>query len=374
MSKWEGRAGMYVGRITSVSFMLVILCLCLARCSQNEGIVIPDEPFQKLSQYGFFEGELSDLLPHEGVVPYDLQSPLFSDYSYKTRFVWMPNGTAANYTQDHVLDFPKGAVLIKSFYYPHDERDLSLGRHIVETRVLINRGEAWDAYGYIWDEDQQDAKYTIVGDIKDLSWIDKEGETRHVPYIIPNKNQCKSCHSYKEKLMPIGPKVRNLNKDYAYASGTQNQLAHWQDIGYLNGLTLTDAPAVAKWDNSNHDIHDRAMAYLDINCGHCHNPDGAGHTSGLTLLADSQPGLKLGIYKPSVAAGAGTGGHTYGINPGDPETSIMVYRMSTDNPGAMMPEVGRQLVHDEGVTLISEWIKQLPKEDFDHLLDVGASD
>ena len=354
---------------------LCIVILSTTKCSQEHiGINIPDKPHAYLSAYGFFDGELADLLPSDGVVPYDLQSPLFSDYSYKSRFVWMPDGTTANYTEDHVLDFPTGAVLIKSFYYPHDERDLSLGRKIVETRVLINRGEAWDAYGYIWDEDQRDAKYTIVGDIQDFTWIDQEGHTRHVPYIIPNKNQCKSCHAYKGKLQPIGPKVRNLNKDFAYSDGQENQLQHWQDIGYLQGLGQTEAPAVARWDSPEHDIHDRAMAYLDINCGHCHNPDGAGHTSGLTLLADSDPGLKLGIYKPSVAAGAGTGGHTYGIEPGRPETSIMVYRMSTDNPGAMMPEVGRQLIHKEGVDLISEWIAQLPKEDFAYILSGGDSD
>ncbi len=37
----------------------------------------------------------------------------------------------------------------------------------------------------------------------------------------------------------------------------------------------------------------------------------------------------------------------------------MVYRMKSDNPGAMMPEVGRRLVHDEGVGLIAQWIREM---------------
>ncbi len=360
----------YINIALRVVVVSVLLGLCFVECSPKVTYIKnPDTPHKKLSAYGFFGADMASLNPTQGVLPYDLNSPLFSDYSQKARFVWMPDGTSAAYTEDHVLDFPLGAVLIKNFFYHNDDRDPSLGRKIIETRLLINRGEEWDAYGYIWDEDQSDATYTIVGDIKDISWVDIDGEERHVNYFVPNKNQCKGCHSYKEKLLPIGPKVRNLNKDFAYEVGTQNQLTHWKDIGYLDRLSLAEAPAVAKWDDTTIGIHDRAMAYLDINCGHCHNPYGAGHTSGLTLLAHSDPGLKLGIYKPSVAAGAGTGGHTYGIAPGSPESSIMVYRMNTDNPGAMMPEVGRQLIHDEGVELISDWIRQIPEEDFAHLLE-----
>jgi len=117
---------------------------------------------------------------------------------------------------------------------------------------------------------------------------------------------------------------------------------------------------VSRINNANdYNIHDRSMAYLDINCGHCHNPDGAGSTSGLTLMADSELGLKLGVYKATVSAGGGTGGHTYSIVPGNPDESIMVYRMSSTDPGAMMPEVGRRLVHDEGVALIADWIREM---------------
>jgi len=318
----------------------------LSQCSQkHEGVSIPIKPLEKLSDYNFFEGDLSALEPAAGVLPYDLNTPLFSDYSHKARFIWMPEGTSAQYTEDHVLDFPTGTILIKNFYYNHDETDLSKGKRIMETRLLINRGEEWDAYGYIWNDDQTDALYDIIGDIKEVAWINEEGAQQKVDYIIPNKNQCKTCHAYKNVQKPIGPKVRNLNKEYAYTDGSMNQLEKWASIGYLQGLNnVSDRPAVAVWDEvADHSLHDRALAYLDINCGHCHNPDGAANTSGLTLLADSELGTQLGLYKPTVSAGAGTGGHTYSIVPGNPQESIMIYRMKSDNPGAMMPEVGRRL-------------------------------
>ena len=76
-------------------------------------------------------------------------------------------------------------------------------------------------------------------------------------------------------------------------------------------------------------------------------------------MADATLDMALGIYKATVSAGAGTGGHTYSIVPGHPEESIMVYRMNSTNPGAMMPELGRSLIHQEGVALISEWIKEM---------------
>lgn len=346
---------------------LALMVMLFTHCSQQQdlGIQIPIEPYERLSEYQFFAGEVADLSPAEGVLPYELISPLFSDYSHKQRFVWMPDGQAANYTTEHVLDFPIDAVLIKNFYYHHDERDHAQGRRLIETRLLINRGEEWDAYGYSWNDEQTEAYYDIVGDIKDVTWINEAGETQKVDYIIPNKNQCKGCHAYDNKLKPIGPKVRNINKNFAYQDGVYNQLDKWQSEGYLIAYDLAkDHPVVAAWDDGSIDLQDRSMAYLDINCGHCHNPKGAGRTSGMTLLADSELGLKVGVYKPTVSAGAGTGGHSFSIVPGDADKSIMIYRMSSTNPGAMMPELGRRMVHTEGVDLIANWINAMDQNAF----------
>lgn len=358
--------------LISISSALIFCCLLLTNCKTKSvtGVNVPDTPHETLSSYHFFDGNVASLVPSEGVLPYELISPLFSDYSYKERFVWMPDGKTANYTTDHVLDFPVGAVLIKNFFYLHDERDASKGRRLMETRLLVNRGEEWDAYGYSWNDEQTEAYYDIVGDIKDVTWINEAGEEQRVDYIIPNKNQCKGCHAYDNKLLPIGPKVRNLNKDFAFEDGVSNQLNKWADIGYLSNYNLeSDHPAVAKWDDGSISTHERSMAYLDINCGHCHNPKGAGSTSGLTLLADSEIGLKLGVYKPTVSAGAGTGGHSFSIVPGNADESIMIYRMSSTNPGAMMPELGRRLVHTEGVDLIASWINEMNASAFEAPLD-----
>ncbi len=349
--------------ITATTLFAFILLITNCKVG-NQQINIPSQPHEKLSQYQFFEGNLADLKPSERVLPYDLNSPLFSDYAHKARFVWMPEGTSANYTNDRVLDFPTGAVLIKNFYYENDETDPSKGRRIMETRLLVNRGAEWEAIGYIWNEEQTEAFHEVVGDIKEVNWVNTSGQAQMTNYIIPNKNQCKSCHLNGKQQIPIGPKVRNLNKSFVYADGEMNQLEKWAAVGYLKGYDASQVhPKVATWDQeATGTLHERTMAYLDINCAHCHNPTGSANTSGLHLNATAPLDLNVGVYKATVSAGAGTGGYTYSIVPGNPEESIMVYRMGSSNPGAMMPELGRSLVHTEGVALVSEWIKNMEVE------------
>ena len=342
--------------------ILILLWIVLWSCSSSQrGVRVAAEPYKTLAEYGFFIGPIADMNPADGVLPYDLSNPLYSDYAYKARYVWMPEGSTARYSDEGILDFPEDAILIKSFYYQHDERDHTAGRRIIETRLLINNGEQWEARSYVWNEEQTEAVYDVIGEITPVSWINSYGQQMNVDYIIPNKNQCKGCHYYDGKQIPIGPKVGNLNKDLAYSDGEMNQLNKWQEVGYLTGIP-TDTPPHqwAAWDDPNSgNLHSRAMAYLDINCRHCHNPKGPANTTGLTLRADAPPDGQIGIYKSSVAAGAGTGGNEYNIVPGHPEQSILYYRMVSTDPAAMMPELGRRTAHIEGLALIKEWIEKM---------------
>ena len=341
---------------------LIFIFTCCENQPRQVKIIQADAPLEKLSDYNFFVGKMADLQPNDRVLPYDLNSPLFSDYAHKSRFVWIPENQPATFgKKGEVLNFPYGSILIKTFYYNNDERDLSVGQRIIETRLLIKGKEKWEAHGYTWNEEQTEAYLDIVGDIKEVSWVNKEGKKLFVDYIIPNKNQCKGCHYKDGILSPIGPKVQNLNKDYVYGESSKNQLKQWSEMGYLADYQPnTDYEKVAQWDNpTNGTLHERAMAYLDINCGHCHNPQGPANTTGLNLVADAEMNIALGINKPSVAAGAGTGGFTYNISPGHPEESILIYRMKSQKPAEMMPELGRRLIHEEGVKLIADWINEM---------------
>ena len=106
-------------------------------------------------------------------------------------------------------------------------------------------------------------------------------------------------------------------------------------------------------------INQRARAWLDINCAHCHNVNGPANNTGLFLDFYETNLKSLGVYKTPVAAGRGSGHLKYDIVPGKPDESILVYRFESTDPGIMMPELGRSMVHQEGLDLIKEWIQIL---------------
>jgi hypothetical protein len=101
------------------------------------------------------------------------------------------------------------------------------------------------------------------------------------------------------------------------------------------------------------------MAYLDINCSHCHQAIGPASTSGLFLEFDQKEPMKLGIMKTPVAAGNGAGAFDYDIVPGKADESILTFRMNSTEVGIAMPELGRTTIHQEGVELIREWINSM---------------
>jgi uncharacterized repeat protein (TIGR03806 family) len=274
----------------------------------------------------------------------------------------MPEDSSAKYVKDEVLDFPVGTVLIKNFFYENDETNTTKGRRIMETRLLVKRTDKWDALDYVWNDEQTDAELNIVGDSKKVDFINAHGKNMHIDYSVPNKNQCKNCHNLNNVQMPIGPKVRYLNKDFKYADGVKNQLDKWAEIGYLTGYkkeeNLTNKIADA-FDEKSGTLEARAKSYLEVNCAHCHRKEGSANTSGLFLLLSEKNPESWGIMKSPVAAGAASGDNLYDIVPGKPDESILVYRMTENDPEIRMPELGRSVQHTEAVEVIRKWITEM---------------
>jgi uncharacterized repeat protein (TIGR03806 family) len=318
------------------------------------GLVSADADYKEnLSDYGFFKGTLKEQIPSDGVVLYTLNSPLFSDYASKLRFVKLPVGQTVSYNPDSVLQFPVGTAIVKTFYYPIDERNPKKGRRLMETRVLLHEAKGWVALPYIWNKEQTDAVLEVAGGSDQVSWIDGAGKKQSFEYQVPNMNQCKGCHERSGEMTPIGPSVRQLNDGH--------QLQNWSTTGLLKGLPKDHIPALVNYSDASASLDDRVKAYLDINCAHCHNPTGPARSSGLYLTWDSKDRTAYGFFKAPVAAGRGSGNLSFDIVPGKPEQSILHYRMASRDPGVMMPELGRQLTHHEGVELVRSWIASLPQ-------------
>lgn len=307
--------------------------------------------YPKLSQYCMVSIQNGAIVPEQGVTPYDESTPLFSDYATKSRTVWMPPGTSATYKADGPFDFPVGTIVTKSFGW-NDKW--------VETRVLVRNASGWTGSSYLWNDDQSEAVYQPGGTFKTVSLTEPDGAAVTTDYLVPNKNECIKCHENLGTIVPIGLQADRLNHDYAYATGSENQLTHWANAGLLTGAPSPDqAPALAAYADATLPTETRARAYLEANCAHCHSATGEARTTGLFLATDVTDPYKFGSCKTPVATGKAASNLFYDIVPGQPDQSIMIYRMNATTPSIAMPEIGRSLVDTEGVQVVSDWITSL---------------
>lgn len=355
----------------------VLLAALLASCGDGRafaGPVVVDleatRPFARLSEWRLLTLRDGHVVYNDRVVPYDLATPLFSDYTLKDRAIYLPEGATIAYADAGVLDFPVGTVIVKSFSIAPDLRAPDVDRRVLETRVLVRHADGWRTWPYRWNDAQTDAELAPAGAVVELSFVDTDGTPREASYLVPNRNQCTSCHERQTSpgametvVTPIGPTARNL-RGVPAAEGEGDVLEHLTALGWLMGLREGDA--AVDWGRleaegvsglSFEELDRAARDYLDVNCAHCHNPSGVqGQTSQLFLNYDNEDLFRLGFCKRPGSAGAGTGGLTFDIVPGDPDESILLFRVETEEVGAMMPLLGRSVTHARGAELLRAWI------------------
>jgi uncharacterized repeat protein (TIGR03806 family) len=317
-----------------------------------------NDPYPSLSQYCMVRIEGGAIVTEPGVLQYELNTPLFSDYAVKVRTLWLPPGKSAPYDPVSAFDFPDGTLITKSFGFRDDLRKPAPAVRWIETRVLLRAPGEWRGYAYAWDGAGQEATITFAGGVQQISWLDESGQSVTANYLVPDFNQCKQCHASNSVMTLLGTKARNLNR----ASSGENQLARFSRLGWLTGAPdPSQAPRLPVWnDPATGTVEQRARAYLEVNCAHCHSEGGTGRTSGLFLWASETSPARYGVCKSPVAAGEATGGFAYDIAPGDPDHSIFAYRMAATQPQVAMPQISRSVVDKQGLALVRQWIAGLP--------------
>lgn len=346
----------------------VLLAAALTACSGGEtggaggaGGTPPvqkgEMPYEKLSDYGFFRGDMAAQDPADGVFPYEVAASLWADNAGKARFLVPPKGTAIGFTEGEGWGFPLGTIVIKTFFFPADLRAPSGPRRVVETRLLILEEEGWTGHTYLWNDEQTEATRLVAGQRVTVEYVREDGEAVQEDYLVPNTNQCKSCHERDDASHVLGIFTHQMNRDVEVAGAKKNQLEHWAELGLFAG-PIPPAAELPSFPNPMGEapLDARARAYLHANCSHCHRPGGGGGTSGLELVAWQTDPAKNGVCKPPVAAGQGTGGRPYDIVPGHPEQSILIFRMGSTDPEIKMPELPNRLPDQAGIDLISTWI------------------
>jgi len=329
-------------------------------------------PYQKLSDYKFFEGDIKLQNPSLNVIPFAPASTLFTDYAHKKRFVWMPEGTSATYDGDNkVLNLPVGAALIKTFYYDNVQ-PLNTTR-IIETRVMIRKATGWIFAEYVWNDNQTEAFLDMAGSYTDISWKDENNVIKSANYRIPTEVQCITCHKAKVVIngedvnvyVPIGIKPQNLNYNYNYGTQSKNQLTKWMELGYLeNTFSLPTAEnTVIDYNDTSKPIALRARSYVDSNCSHCHQTDR--HCDYRPMrFAYSETGNANGLANMGVCVATSDtqdfpAGLSKVVAPNNVNKSMLYYRINTTNESYRMPLHGRTIIHEEGVALMRDWINSL---------------
>lgn len=327
-----------------------------------QGVTRPPEGelYDTLAEWHLFSDPVAQT-PNEGVIPYTVASPLFSDFAKKWRFMAVPEGEQIVYDPASRWGFPVGTILVKTFSYPEDLREPDGPERLLETRLLIRESEGWVPVTYVWDEDQTEAIKKVAGATLDTSFVGEDGEPVQHAYVIPNTNECRECHG--EDPNTIGGTTRQLNVVFDQGAGAQNQIDHLAALGLLD----TDPGSAAERQLlvdplGDAPLDERFRAYVDANCGHCHAPgDTADSGSGLWLdYASTDPATRrdgtLGICKIPTSAGGGRCGRIFDIVPGAPDESILMCRLESIEAEVAMPPLGRTLVHTAGVGMVREWI------------------
>lgn len=294
----------------------------------------------RLSQTGCFDAQRG-WQPASGVLPFEVNSPLWSDGASKERFLALPDGKQIHIEANGDWTLPIGSVLIKHF---------RLGGRLIETRFLVRHTDGdWSGYTYEWSEDQSDAQLLESAKVKQVG-----AQTWH----YPSRAQCMACHT-EVAGRSLGLETGQLNRTASYpATGRMaNQLSTLNHIGLFDA-PLTEAPAfLATLPNPgdrSKALDARARSYLHANCAMCHQPGGPGR--GPEDFRFTTPAAAMGaIGVEPTQTNFGVDGAKL-IAPGRPDLSIVSLRTHMLETGRM-PPLGRNLVDEAGVALLDQWIR-----------------
>ncbi len=327
------------------------------------------EPPTLLSETGAFS-DLATLTPTTGFLPYQPAAPLWSDAVSKYRWVAIPNdGTHDSasekivFSEEDVWDFPIGTVFLKHFELADDKQNPS-SRIRLETRFLVRGADDWYAVTYKWNEEGTDAVLQTDGSTVTVPVTQLDGTTADQTWEFPSRASCMDCHQPAAGFA-LGMNTRQLNWDLAYlAAGVQNQ------VGYLNSLDIfhtdldpNDFPTYLTSNNlsdSSASVEQRVRSFIDSNCSNCHRPGGVAGRAAFDARLTTPIGL-AGIINAN--ANAGTFGLTDPklIKPGDIQNSIFHYRDGNrTDPSAQMPPIGTTIAHEGYITLLEQWITEIP--------------
>ena len=333
--------------------LLTLALLTLGGCSRLQPIAPPGAvtPVERLSELGIFTGDPAKQVPRDGFVPYDVNAPLYADGARKRRFLYLPPGSQIQTRADH-WQLPVGSYLLKTFSFASDLRDPGLGERLIETRFLVRTESGFTASTYLWNDAQTDARASR-GDLDvPVAWIDERGRRREQVFHVPSASQCAGCHEGRA----LGIRSRQLDCAADYTDGTHDQIAHFVRLGLIDRRPPEHSLLSDPMGNASLDA--RARSYLDANCSHCHGPGGSAERTDLFWRLEYTTRQEMPSCRPTRSVD----GRDRVLVPGHPEQSAFLARMRSEQPRIHMPRGPSTLADQEGLTLLTAWVAELPAE------------
>lgn len=339
----------------------------------------------RLSQTGLF-ASTRDHTPAAGVIPYNVNSPLWSDGAAKYRFLAVPgNGTIdfddVNYPQPAPgappgWRFPDGTVLVKTFALQletgNPESEVRL-----ETRILHHKkmdgpdngygAQVWRGYTYVWNRRQTDA-FLLGRDSLDRELTIRDpaapGGSRKQTWHFPSRSECTLCHTMSAKYV-LGVNTLQMNRNFDYHGTVANQISTLSHIGMFSTPVeqgTDDLPRLVSPQDDSATLDQRVRSYLHANCAHCHRKWGGGNAE-FQLLAPLPIG-ETGTIDIKPDQGTFQLKEARLIAPGAPEQSLIYHRMNLLGLGRM-PHIASSVRHEEAIQMVEQWIRQLTEKDID---------
>ncbi len=283
---------------------------------------------RKLSATGCVDVDDPEAVP-EGLVPYEINLPFWSDGAEKQRFVALPEDARGHVDGAGAITWPVGTTLVKTFL-----RD---GVRI-ETRLLARHESGWRGYGYAWDDDGDDA--TLVED-------ERVEERAGLPWIQPGLRGCPACHASGDPLGTTGAQLARTLDDGS------DQLDRLVALGVLDRRPdVAPLPTV----DAGASLDELARTYLDVNCSQCHREDGTGGRASLDLRRQL-PLVDTGLCEAPRAGELGLEDARI-VAPGDPARSVLSSRLHATADGRM-PPLATAIVDEGSAVTIDAWIESL---------------
>jgi len=284
-----------------------------------------------LEQTSLF-ANLSEVTPRFGLVPYDVNAPLWTDGAKKKRWIFVPpeEQVSVNPAKPTEMVYPAGTLLVKHF--STDQGDP------VETRVYAKKSDLkWYFGTYVWEQGREGPAV--------LSRNPRTVERGGLSFRIPSENECQLCHDSQVKSDPtLGLEAPQLA--VKPGEGLNNLEAIRKTKTYsIDALRLLEsADPIPSPADSMLPIETRARAYLAINCSPCHQPGGAAQEKKMDLRFATPLGSTDLLANNRIV-------------PGRPEESLVIKKF-TATTERMPPLSVRQ--DPLGREVLTEWIRQWP--------------